>query len=44
MYQREGMTDFTANDRIITLSTCNYEVNNGRLLVHARLVKEIKWY
>ena len=42
MYQREGMTDFTANDRIITLSTCNYEVNNGRLLVHARLVKEIK--
>lgn len=42
MYQREGMSDFTAKDRIITLSTCNYEVSNGRLLVHARLVKEIK--
>lgn len=42
LYQRKGMTDFTAKDRIITLSTCNYEVSDGRLLVHARLVKEIK--
>ena len=31
--------EFTKDDRIVTLSTCSYEVEDGRLLVHGRLVK-----
>ena len=31
---------FTADDKIITLSTCSYEVEDGRQLVHAKLIKE----
>lgn len=31
------MDPLTKDDKIITLSTCTYEVNDGRLLVHARL-------
>ena len=30
--------EFTANDKIITLSTCSYEVDDGRYLIHARLI------
>lgn len=33
-----NISDFTANDQIVTLSTCNYEETDGRLLVHARLI------
>lgn len=38
MYQIDT-PEFTKDDRIITLSTCSYEVEDGRLLVHGRLVK-----
>ena len=31
--------DFSADDKILTLSTCTYEVNDGRLLIHAKLIK-----
>ena len=30
---------FTKDDKIITLSTCTYEVDDGRLLLHARLIQ-----
>lgn len=30
--------EFTAADKMITLSTCDYDVNDGRLLVYAKLV------
>lgn len=30
--------NLTEKDKIITLSTCSYEVTDGRLLVHARLI------
>ena len=33
-----NISDFTENDKIITLSTCSYEVTDGRCLVHARLI------
>ena len=32
--------DFTENDKIITLSTCSYEVTDGRCLVHAKLISK----
>ena len=37
-------TELTANDEIVTLSTCDYALDPeaGRLVVHAKLVKEIK--
>ncbi len=31
------LEEFTPEDKIITLSTCTYEVDDGRLLVHAKL-------
>jgi len=31
--------EFSADDKILTLSTCTYEVNDGRLLIHAKLIK-----
>ena len=30
--------EFTAADKMITLSTCDYDVNDGRLLVCGKLV------
>ena len=33
------INEFTPDDKIITLSTCTYEVTDGRLLIHAKLVK-----
>ena len=38
-----GRADFTAADKMITLSTCDYDVSDGRLLVCARL-KSVKDY
>ena len=34
----------TASDQIVTLSTCDYALDPeaGRLVVHAKLVKEVK--
>lgn len=32
--------DLHSGDRILTLSTCNYEFDNARLVVHAKLVEE----
>ena len=37
-YTRIDTKEFTKDDKIITLSTCTYEVEDGRLLVHARLI------
>lgn len=37
-YTRIDTNEFTKDDQIITLSTCTYEVEDGRLLVHARLI------
>ena len=37
-YTRIDTNEFTKDDKIITLSTCSYEVTDGRLLVHARLI------
>lgn len=31
--------EFSADDKILTLSTCTYEVSDGRLLIHAKLIK-----
>lgn len=39
-YTRIDTKDFTKDDKIITLSTCSYEVDDGRLIVHARLVAQ----
>ena len=35
--------DFNKDDKIITLSTCAYDINDGRLLVHGRLVNREKY-
>ena len=37
-------TELTANDEIVTLSTCDYALDPeaGRLVVHAKLIKEIR--
>lgn len=32
--------DFTKDDKIITLSTCSYEIDDGRMLLHARLIEK----
>lgn len=32
--------NFTENDKIITLSTCSYEYEDGRCLVHAKLISK----
>lgn len=37
-YTRIDTKEFTKDDKIITLSTCTYEVEDGRLLLHARLI------
>ena len=37
-YTRIDTNEFSKDDKIITLSTCSYEVDDGRLLVHARLI------
>ena len=34
------MPEFNKDDKIITLSTCTYEIEDGRLLVHGRLVNK----
>ena len=39
MHYRDGV-ELTKDDKIITLSTCTYEINDGRLLVQAKLVNE----
>lgn len=43
-FQRKSLyeTDvvLTADDIVLTLSTCTYEVENGRFVVHARLIRD----
>lgn len=31
--------EITPNDTILTLSTCDYSINNGRYVVHAKMIK-----
>ncbi|MCQ2426760.1 MAG: class B sortase [Lachnospiraceae bacterium] len=38
LYEREGMPEFTPDDRILTFSTCTNVSGDGRLCVQARLV------
>lgn len=38
LFQRE-MDPFTDKDKIVTLSTCSYDFNDARMLIHGRLVK-----
>ena len=37
------VNDFVAGDKIITLSTCSYEFNDARLIVHAKLISQNKY-
>lgn len=40
LFQRKDFTDFNKDDKIITLSTCSYEYENARMLIHARLIDD----
>lgn len=38
--QIDTKVDISKDDTILTLSTCDYDVNNGRFVVQAKLIKE----
>ena len=39
-FYKRDVGEFTKDDKIITLSTCTYEVDDGRLLIHAKLLNK----
>ena len=39
LVQNDDIKEFTPNDKIVTLSTCDYSMDDGRLLIHAKLIK-----
>lgn len=40
LFQRKDFDEFKKDDKIITLSTCSYEYENARMLIHARLIDD----
>ena len=39
LVQNDDIKDFTPQDKIITLSTCDYSMDDGRELIHAKLIR-----
>lgn len=39
LVQNEDIKSFSAEDKILTLSTCDYSMDDGRELIHAKLIR-----
>lgn len=39
LYNNENISSFSAKDKIITLSTCSYEFEDARQVIHGRLIE-----
>lgn len=39
LYTNEDISSFSAEDKIITLSTCSYEFKDARQIIHGKLIK-----
>lgn len=42
LYNRSDIGNFTKEDKIITLSTCSYEYETARMIIHAKLISDEK--
>lgn len=39
LVENDNIKDFTPEDKILTLSTCDYSMDDGRELIHAKLIR-----